>query len=347
MRLVQLANGSLRGVALVDEPHLVLLTQVTSVFQLARRALDQKTALTSLAISLAGDRIRYDDVYQQNSPWQLLAPIDTPGAPQMTLVSGTGLTHLGSARERQAMHAETQKKEAETANKTAEVEMTDSMRMFEWGRERGRPAAGEIGIAPEWFYKGDGSVIRAPFAPLTIPGHAEDGGEEGEVAAIYLIDDSGTPHRIGMCPGNEFSDHVFERRNYLNLAGSKLRVCSLGPELVVNPSFADVAGKVRIFRNDARNNAPIWEKNIRTGEDNMCHSLANLEHHHFKFAGHRQPGMLHVHFLGADALSFGDNIRLQAGDVTEVSFEGFGRPLINTIAVDETITSAVRVQPMA
>ncbi|RZU40728.1 AraD1 family protein [Edaphobacter modestus] len=342
-RLVQLANGSLRAVALVDEPHLVLLTQVTSVFQLTRRALDQKTALTSLATSLAiGDRIRYNDVYQQNSAWQLLAPIDTPGAPQSTLVSGTGLTHLGSARERQAMHAETQKKEAETAQKK-DVEMTDSMRMFEWGRERGRPAAGEIGIAPEWFYKGDGSVIRAPFAPLTIPGHAEDGGEEAEVAALYLIDDSGAPHRIGMCHGNEFSDHVFERRNYLNLAGSKLRVCSLGPELVVDPAFADVPGKVRILRN----NALIWEKNIRTGEDNMCHSLANLEHHHFKFAGHRQPGMLHVHFLGADALSFGDNIRLKAGDVTEVSFEGFGRPLINTIAVDETITSAVRVQPMA
>jgi hypothetical protein len=96
-----------------------------------------------------------------------------------------------------------------------------------------------------------------------------------------------------------------------------------------------------------RNGAPIWQKDIRTGEDNMCHSLANLEHHHFKFAGHRQPGMLHVHFLGADALSFGENIRLTAGDTTEVSFAGFGRPLINTIAVDETMTSAIRVQPMA
>jgi hypothetical protein len=336
MRLVQLANGNLRGVALVDEPHLVLLTQVTSIYELAQRALAQKTAFTKLAASLAtGDRIRYDDVYQQNSAWKLIAPVDVPGAPQMTLVSGTGLTHLGSARERQAMHAETAQKK--------EVEMTDSMRMFEWGREKGRPTAGEIGIAPEWFYKGDGSVIRSPFAPLNIPGHAEDGGEEGEIAAIYIIGEDGTPHRIGMCTGNEFSDHVFERRNYLNLAGSKLRVCSLGPELVVDGNFADVAGTVRILRN----NAPIWEKNIRTGEDNMAHSLANLEHHHFKFAGHRQPGMLHVHFLGADALSFGDNIRLAAGDVTEVSFEGFGRPLTNTIAVDETMSSAVRVQPMA
>jgi hypothetical protein len=336
MRLVQLANGDLRGVARVDEPHLVLLNEVTSIYQLVQRALAQKSALTELATLLAtSDRILYDDVYKENSPWTILAPIDVPGAPQMTLVSGTGLTHLGSARERQAMHTETTKK--------SEADMTDSMRMFEWGRQEGRPSAGEIGIAPEWFYKGDGSMIRAPFASLTIPGHAEDGGEEGEVAAIYIIDSEGQPHRIGMCTGNEFSDHIFERKNYLNLAGSKLRVCSLGPELVIGSDFTHVPGEVRILRNGA----PIWEKSICTGEDNMCHSLANLEHHHFKFAGHRQPGMLHIHFLGADALSFGENVRLTAGDITEVSFAGFGRPLINTIAVDEAMTSAVRVQPMA
>jgi hypothetical protein len=335
MRLVQLAHGDHRAVAIVDEPHLVFLNQITSVFQLAERALAQGIALTKLCSSLAtGDRVLYDNVYRQESAWKLLSPIDTPGAPQLTLVSGTGLTHLGSARERQAMHAETKKSEAE---------MTDSMRMFEWGREKGRPSPGEIGIAPEWFYKGDASVICAPFAPLTIPGHAEDGGEEGEVAAIYIVGNDGTPHRIGMCIGNEFSDHVFERRNYLNLAGSKLRVCSLGPEIVIGSAFTDVHGTVRILRN----NVPIWEKNIRTGEDNMAHSLANLEHHHFKFEGHRQPGMLHVHFLGADALSFGDNMRLAGGDITEISFEGFGRPLINTIAIDKPMSSAIRVQPMA
>lgn len=336
MRLVQLTNGTERWVALVDEPRLLLLDKVKSVVELASLAIKRRTLLSELAQSLAsGEQVDYDDVYAGRSQWKLLAPVDTPGAPQMTLVSGTGLTHLGSARERQAMHAEASPQKA--------VEMTDSMRMFEWGREKGRPAAGKIGIAPEWFYKGDGSVVRAPFAPLNIPGHAEDGGEEGEVAAIYLIADDGTPHRIGMCAGNEFSDHVFERRNYLNLAGSKLRVCSLGPEIVIDPAFADVPGLVRVLRKGSA----IWERNIRTGEDNMAHSLANLEHHHFKFAGHRQPGMLHVHFLGADALSFGDGVRLKAGDVTEVSFEGFGRPLTNTIAVDETMSSAVRVQPMA
>lgn len=335
MHLVQIANGPLRRVAVVGEPHLILLLEVDSVLALVQRSLAEGHPLTDTVKNLLSDEtLSYDEVYEGRSPWKLLTPIDYPGDPQRILVSGTGLTHLGSARERQAMHL------AATAEQ--EAQMTDSMRMFEWGMQKGRPASGAIGIAPEWFYKGDGSMLRGPHTALEIPGHAEDGGEEAEVAAIYYIADDGKPWRIGMTAANEFSDHVFERRNYLNLAGSKLRTCSIGPELVVDAPFDDIAGQVRILRNGAA----IWQKAIRTGEQNMCHSLANLEHHHFKFAGHRQPGMLHVHFMGADSLSFGEGIRLQTDDVTEVEFAGFGRALRNTIERDETMTEPVRVQAM-
>lgn len=335
VHLVQIANGSERRVALVREPDLVLLRDTETVFALAQRALAEGRRLTgTVEESLTEDSLSYDEVYEGRSPWKLLAPIDCPGNPQRISVSGTGLTHLGSARERQAMHV------APSADE--EAKMTDSMRMFEWGRQGGRPAEGQVGIAPEWFYKGDGSMVRGPFAALEIPGHAEDGGEEGEVAAIYVVADDGTPWRIGMTTGNEFSDHVFERRNYLNLAGSKLRTCSIGPELVVDPSFGDVSGNVRICRGGAL----LWSKSIRTGEQNMCHSLANLEHHHFKFASHRQPGMVHIHFMGADCLSFGEGIRLEAADITEIQFENFGRPLRNFIAKDELLTAPMRVRPM-
>jgi hypothetical protein len=64
----------------------------------------------------------------------------------------------------------------------------------------------------------------------------------------------------------------------------------------------------------------------------MCHSLANLEQHHFKFEFHRRPGDLHIHFFGADAFSFGDGVRLQEGDVMQVRFEGFGRTLRNPLS---------------
>lgn len=335
MHLVQIQNATRRGVAVVREPDLVVLREVDSTLALSERVLSEGRGISELATGLMTDEaISYDAVYEGRSDWKLLPPIDCPGNPHRVHVSGTGLTHLGSARDRQAMHV------AATAQEQAQ--MTDSMRMFEWGRQQGRPSGGEIGVAPEWFYKGDGSIVQAPFGPLTIPGFAEDGGEEAEVAAIYIVSRDGTPWRIGMAAGNEFSDHVFERRNYLNLAGSKLRTCSIGPELVVDAKFDDVSGAVRILRNGES----IWEKQIRTGEVNMCHSLANLEHHHFKFAAHRQPGMVHIHFMGADCLSFGEGIRLQSGDVTEIQFAEFGRPLRNTVIAVEPLTTPLCVQVM-
>ncbi|HEY1579233.1 MAG TPA: AraD1 family protein [Terracidiphilus sp.] len=335
MHLVQIQNRTQRHVAVVEEPALLLVREVDSVFALAKRALSETRGLSELIADLkSSEALSYDAIYDGRSDWKLLAPIDCPGDPHRVHVSGTGLTHIGSARDRQAMHV--------AAAPHDEAQMTDSMRMFEWGRERGRPPEGEIGIAPEWFYKGDGSIVQAPSGLLPIPGHSEDGGEEAEVAAIYMIADDGTPWRIGMATGNEFSDHVFERRNYLNLAGSKLRMCSIGPELIVDPCFDDVPGSVRIFRNGET----IWKKQIHTGESNMCHGLRNLEHHHFKFAAHRQPGMVHIHFLGADCLSFGDGIRLQSGDVTEIQFAGFGRPLRNTIATEKQMTTPLQVKVM-
>jgi len=336
MHLVQIANQSTRRVAFVEEPYLRCLAGVSSVYGLAQECLSRGVSIPEYVRSLRVDEsLLYDDVYSGRSPWKLLSPIDVPGEPSRVLVAGTGLTHIGSAKERQAMHLADPSKKAEVA--------TDSMRMFQWGVEGGRPSDGQIGIAPEWFYKGDGSVLRAPFEALEIPGHAEDGGEEGELAGVYLIAKDGMPCRIGIAIGNEFSDHKFEKRNYLNLAGSKLRACSLGPELVVGADFKDVHGEVRI----ERAGETLWRKQIASGEENMCHSLANMEHHHFKFAGHRQPGSVHVHFFGANALSFADNIVLREGDITEIRFDGFGRALCNPIHEEARMLEPVRVRSLA
>lgn len=335
LHLVQLSDQTTRRVAVVDEPHLRCLTGVSSVYELAQQCLRLGTPLSSRTRLLAtGESLIYDDVYRGVSRWHLLSPIDVPGEPARLLVSGTGLTHLGSARERQSMHIADQPQEAEV--------ITDSMRMFQWGVESGRPADGQIGVAPEWFYKGDGSVLRAPFEALEIPFHAEDGGEEAELAGVYLVSDDGTPYRIGITNGNEFSDHTFEKRNYLNLAGSKLRTCSLGPELIVDADFDDIPGEVRI----ERAGATLWQRSILSGERNMCHTLRNLEYHHFKFAGHRQPGQIHVHFFGADALSFGEHIVLRDGDIADICFQGFGRALRNPIHQEAKPVDLVRVRSL-
>jgi hypothetical protein len=117
----------------------------------------------------------------------------------------------------------------------------------------------------------------------------------------------------------------------------------VGPELVVGADFGDVHGEVRL----EREGKTLWQRKIASGEENMCHSLANMEHHHFKFAGHRQAGSVHVHFFGADALSCGDGVVLRDGDVAEVRFEGFGRALRNPIREEKKMSAPVRVRAFA
>jgi hypothetical protein len=317
-RLLQLKRGDSRRVALVEEPHLRLLDGYNSIYELATSAINGGVRLGDLARKQGTDELlEYDPIYHGRSEWRILPPIDHPAEAARCLVSGTGLTHMGSARGRQSMHAST------------EADLTDSMKMFRSGIEGGRPAPGAIGAAPEWFYKGTGTILRGHLDALDVPAYAGDGGEEAEVAGIYVIAPDGQPRRIGLAGGNEFSDHVFEKTNYLNLAGSKLRTCALGPELLVDVEFESVPVEVKI----ERDRTTLWSKTFRTGEAEMCHSLANIEHHHFKHEAHRRQGDVHVHFFGTDALSFSDGINLQDGDVMQVSIEGFGRPLRNTVRV--------------
>jgi hypothetical protein len=330
-RLVQIVRGPERRVALVDEPHLRLLDGCNSIYELASSAILAGIKLGDVAHQQAiGNTLDYDPIYIGRSEWRILPAIDYPGEPARCLLSGTGLTHLGSAQNRQAMHA------------VASEQLTDSMKMFRWGLDGGRPQPGCIGSAPEWFYKGNGTTLRAHREPLEVPAYAEDGGEEAEIAGIYLIGSDSQPYRIGMAGGNEFSDHRFEKTNYLNLAGSKLRTCALGPEVVVDPGFQSVPVQVNI----ERSGGVLWAKKFRTGEAEMCHSLQNIEHHHFKFEAHRRPGDIHVHFFGTDCLSFGDGIRLQDGDWIQLAFEGFGRPLRNPVQVSKTPAGLIRAIPL-
>ena len=332
-RLVQLQHGSTRRVARVEEPSLVLLANTTSVLELANEAIDTRVPLTTLVDRRAtSERLEYDPIYTGSSPWRLLVPIDHP-EPARCMVSGTGLTHYGSAVSRDAMHTHASVTET----------LTDSMRMFRLGIESGRPENGKCGAAPEWFYKGTGMILRATGEVLQVPGYAEDGGDEAEVAGVYTIDRDGQPRRIGMAAGNEFSDHKFEKRNYLNLAGSKLRHCALGPELVIDGDFDRVPGRVSI----ERLGRVIWQRDIVTGEQAMCHSIANIEHHHFKFEAHRRPGDVHVHFYGADSLSFADGVQLEEGDVMTVQFDGFGRPLRNAVSMAARLCEPINVLSMA
>ncbi|MCH4564012.1 FAH family protein [Halomonas sp. EGI 63088] len=317
MRIIQCLHQDQPRAALVENEQTVRLTD-GDTYSLAHRAIAAGRSLNEV-VEAALTEMRLD--YQQLVDERRLLPPLTHPDPAHCLVTGTGLTHLGSADTRSAMHAKAQ---------ASDDELTDSMRMFKLGVEGGKPAAGETGAQPEWFYKGDGDCVVAPETALPVPAFAADAGEEPELAGLYVIGDDGRPWRVGYAIGNEFSDHVTERFNYLWLAHSKLRACSFGPELMIGELPEHLEGTSRIVRDGET----LWEKPFLTGEANMAHSLANLEHHHFKYAGCRRPGDVHVHFFGTATLSFADGIQTRDGDRFEVALPALGRPLRNPLAFE-------------
>lgn len=319
MRIIQFLNkDGHRKVGIVENEKINILRDVHSTYGLFVDSIKDSLNKEDTVLSLAsGQYENYNTLLQEN---RVLVPLDHPD-PYHTWITGTGLTHLGSAASRNAMH--------EKISNTSKQELTDSMKIFKMGVENGKMKGGIAASQPEWFYKGNGLMAVHPGGVLPCPSFALDGGEEPEIAGLYIIDSAGNPKRIGFALGNEFSDHQMERINYLYLAHSKLRHCSYGPELLLGELPAHIAGKSRIIRN----NAILWEKEFLTGEDNMSHNIANLEHHQFKYELFRQRGDVHVHFFGTSVLSFADNIETKDGDIFEIEANGFGKPLRNTLTV--------------
>lgn len=326
MRLLQhRAQDGTRALVVAAAGNAAFITGIRAVRALAARAIADGTDLAA-AVAACGTHGQVD-IAAELAAGRILAPIDHED-PAHLIMSGTGLTHLGSAESRDKMHRDA----------AAGSTLTDSMRIFLEGLAGGKPAAGAVGQQPEWFYKGDGSGLVGPEQPLSLPSFARDGGEEPELAGIYLIGPDGTPFRLGLCLANEFSDHVTERHNYLWLAHSKLRQAALGPELLVGAPPAHVQGVSRIRRDQVI----LWEKPFLSGEQNMSHSLANLEAHHFKYAQFRRPGDIHVHFFGTATLSFSDGVRTQPGDRFEIEAQPFTLPLRNPLQAESV--AAVSVQ---
>jgi len=318
MRLLQFIDRGGARVGRVESNGVVSpLARFESAYQVARKAIAERKTLEQLVSEEPCDSvIPYAELA---STGRLLPPLTHPD-PAHCLVAGTGLTHLGSAAARDSMHQKL----------AGDTELTDSMKMFKWGVEGGKPVGSKPGMQPEWFYKGNGRNVVGCGSPLASPDFAEDAGEEPELVGLYIIDENCQPRRLGFAIGNEFSDHVTERRNYLLLAHSKLRQCGVGPMLNTGALPAHLEGVSRI----RRDGAVLWQKPFLTGEANMCHTFANLEYHHFKYKQHRLPGDVHLHFFGTATVSFVDNIRVQAGDEFEVALPALGPPLFNKLLIE-------------
>ncbi len=203
--------------------------------------------------------------------------------------------------------------------------VTDSMRMFQWGIEGGRPAIGAIGIAPEWFYKGDGSTLRAPFDASRFPAMRRMVAKKAELAGD--LPDRGGWHTISHWDGGgkRILGSPIRKTNYLNLAGSKLRPAALGRSwsLILISAMcrrsSHRASAERLWQSGSpaakkicATVLPIWSiitsSSTDTGNQATCTSTS----------------------LAPSSLLW-RRIVLQDGDWIEVRFEGFGSALRNPI----------------
>jgi len=332
MRLVQFktAEGDRKvGRVSADGNHLQVLAETASVRELAEEAIVSGVQLVALVESHATEgTVDYEQLLREG---RVLSPLDHD-EPARFLITGTGLTHTGSANARDKMHILTHGEDAEES---------DSLKIFRRGLTGGKPAEGELGVQPEWFFKGVGTCVVAPGAALPMPAFARAGAEEAEIVGLYIVGPDRSPYRIGYALGNEYSDHITEAENYLYLAHSKLRSCSIGPELLVGDLPAEVRGHSRI----RRDGAVIWEEEFLSGETHMSHSIANLEHYHFRYPMHRRPGDLHAYFFGAAVMSYAFGVQTGPGDEYEIEAEIFGKPLRNRVelSADEGLVTVTQL----
>ena len=330
MKLIQLSNvDNSRIVGLVLENKVFNITKANNEFETTYKLINysitnnqnldellNKLLDKSNPIDFSDDEILNSN--NKNELPKILVPIDHPD-PYRLFISGTGLTHTGSVKSRDMMHNDNEEKK----------DQTDSAKMFQMGIEGGKPEEGKIGVAPEWFYKGNGTNLKGPNDLLEIPNFSLDGGEEPEVVGCYFIDPEGNPVRLGFTLGNEFSDHETEQINYLYLAHSKMRNCSIGPELDTSLEFKDISINCDIERDGGK----IYKSGpIKSGEEYMSHSLSNMEYHHFKYDIHRLPGDLHLHYFGTSQLSYSTrDWKFKSGDKIIISSEEFDGSLKNEV----------------
>lgn len=191
IRLVQFCDtNGLRRVAAAVTDGFRIVVDAGSIYQIATAAIRDGLRIEDVVQSLGVGPPA--DVMAAYADGRLLPPLDHPD-PRRTWLTGTGLTHLGSADARDQMHD----------NSNVKGILTDTIRMFRLGLEGGKPIAGTVGAQPEWFYKGNGTCMVASGTPIRSPSFALDHGDEAELAALYIVGPTGEPFRLGFSLAND------------------------------------------------------------------------------------------------------------------------------------------------
>jgi hypothetical protein len=180
------------------------------------------------------------------------------------------------------------------------------------------------GSGTVWQYQGSGDSlcghgealkIEDLPAPIRIP----------EIAALYVIGDSGFPRRVGVAAG---------------ISGS--RRSSLGPELILETDFPRIEGVVRLLREGRE----IWAQEFTAGQVPLALALAATEGDYFRGGNYRRSGDIHVHFFGAKLFGAVERPTAEDKDTAELLLKGFGGELRTRILVEQVDSVPVAALPL-
>ena len=280
------ADGA-RRVVFRDDTTARVVTGATTTYDLAREAIAARTTLADAVRSRGlGAEV---DLAAALAEGRVHAPINHPDPAHLHL-TGTGLTHLGSAATRDAMHAGHRAGKADRFDE----DVPHGPRGRQAGA-RARSACSRNGSTR--------ATARSPWRPArrSLAG-LRQGRRRGAGDRRHLRDRRrrhAVPRSASRSPTSSPTTSP-SGVNYLFLAHSKLR------ERVVragDPGSAPLPDDVAAPRASCATARLLWEKPFLSGEANMSHTIANLEHHHFKYGLFRQPGDVHVHMFGTATLS--------------------------------------------
>src|SRR5271154_6702269 len=130
MRVVQYVDRTEKAcVGIVSDNVVAKVASYGSTYDAALAAIAKGVELSALLdADRSGVTESYDDIIAEK---RIRVPINHP-EPARCLLTGTGLTHIGSAEARDSMH---------TVMASDEQKLSDSMKMFRYGIEGGRPPA--------------------------------------------------------------------------------------------------------------------------------------------------------------------------------------------------------------
>lgn len=328
VHLVQCVCHQKKSICKVDKDtqQLLLVNNFNSIYELALHSINTKISMIELVLNnLTTTKINYAELISQKA---ICIPVENV-SPLSCYVTGTGLTHKNSELLRHDMYTQSD----------SENKMTDAQRIYLSGLRSGKATSKIASARPEWFFKGNGSSVIPTNQDLLLPEYAQGCGEEAELVAVYIVDHNGKPFRVGFTIGNEFSDHVLEKKNIYYLAQSKLFTCSIGPEIIIGDLPENISGTVKIMRNSD----VYWEQKFNTGLEHMTHSFSNIEYYLFQHQLFNVPGNIYYHFLGADKVSFADNIVFEDQDVVDIYMDAFNYPLINRITKINPVMNDVEI----